>query len=346
MGAAAYADLYQLIDADPILNRSDFFPSVLNTFETTDGKLPYISRGFFIYTNIALRETADRIGSITYTNLFRMLDEPGVRSIFDREERTYVGQSGYIIHSFVDLEANRAYFDSDEFIAWLKASARLPLHFPDSPGFQHTYLAEEIADMLNGEQLLHRFGFGDLNRFRMYRAVLGDIVAVGRPTMTGGQHEITINPSTRIGINANSQHIDAAWDFVRRLFLPDFPIEETNHMIPIRIDRYEELIAEKMTPIIENGVEVPVPLDPWYVSSELIEIFNAFDLKVYAMTAEEAAEIREIIDNASLMKQHVDEVIGNIINEETTAFFTGARTAEETARILQNRVQRVLDERG
>ena len=36
--------------------------------------------------------------------------------------------------------------------------------------------------------------------------------------------------------------------------------------------------------------------------------------------------------------------ISSLINEETEAFYAGDKTAEETAEIIQNRVQLLLDE--
>ena len=55
--------------------------------------------------------------------------------------------------------------------------------------------------------------------------------------------------------------------------------------------------------------------------------------------------IREIIDTASL-RWNYDYTIMMIINEGIDDFFAGLRTAEDTARIMQNRVQTVLNERG
>jgi len=275
-----------------------------------------------------------------------MLDEPDVNSIYRRVDGFTVGHAdNNIIRSFIDLEANRAYFDSDEFIHWLEMTARLPLYYDwlerdiASSNFS---LIDEIVDIHNGEQLLYGFYMRDPGYFRLHKAMLGDIVAVGLPTRTGGQHDVLF-PDGRFGINRNSQHKDAAWDFVRRFFLPDGPVSRFAD-IPIRIDRYEERIAELMTPNIVDGVEVPVVIDEF--QWELNAALTFMDIDIFAMTEEEAAAVRDIIDNVSLTYQESDGIISSIFNEETSAFFNGTRTAEETARILQNRVQRVLDERG
>jgi len=343
IGAAAYTDLYQFIDADPILNRTDFFPSVLDLLETRDGELPYLPTDFSVSTDIALRETANRIGLYTYTNLFRMLDEPDVVSIYNKKDGYIVGIDGINYYSFIDFEANKAHFNSEEFISWLEMTAKMPLYYSYDEYFSGTSRlpGEDIINMRNGEQLLAGFLMDDPGIFRLYRALIGDIVAVGIPTRTGGQYEVGFQ-NGRFGINANSPHKEAAWDFLRRFFLPDAPVSRFTQL-SIRIDKYEEHIAELMTPKIVDGVEIPSSATIWGMDAS---DYFGMDIEVYAMTEEEAAAVREIIDNASLVVDGNNEVIQQIFNEATIPFFKGIRNAAETAQIIQNRVQRYLDERG
>ena len=338
IAAAVYADLYQFIDADPELNRSDFFPSVLSAFERTDGTLPFIPRKFNIETNIALRETADRIGPLTFTNLQRMLDEPGVLSINGNAH--IIGNIDF--RAFIDIETNRAYFDSDEFISWLEMTARMPVfNSYDDYHSQHEWNpGAEIQRMRNGEQIMRYLFFDDPGQFRLYNALFGDITAVGIPTRTGGQH--LIHCWEYFGINANSPHKDAAWEFLRRFLLPETP-EFFVRGIPIRIDKYEEVIDELMTPNIEDGVEVPVKVDS---SGQSIAGMYGVDIDLYAMTEGEATAVRRLIDNVSADFYEYDNIFWEITSEVTPSFFFGTRSAEETARILQNRIQRVLNERG
>jgi len=224
--------------------------------------------------------------------------------------------------------------DSEEFINLLEIAARLPSSWEvferlsESDGTWESSLAE-YEQFRNGEQLLRSFHLGSLRDFHETWAFLGDIVAAGRPTRTGGQHAIHKALSS-VGIYAGSQNQDAAWSFVRSLLTFDSAIPPE---LPLRIDRFDVLIAEMMTPRIVNGEEQPI--QAWYYPN----------LDLYAMTEEEAAIIREIIDTAGLRLQY-DHTIGAIIFEVSDDFFNGLRTAEDTARILQNRIQTVLNERG
>jgi len=202
-------------------------------------------------------------------------------------------------------------------------------------------MVEEVRRLHSGEQLLYDFNFHDPSGIQTLMGMLGDEIAViGMPTPTGGRH--LIRPEPGIGINANSPHREAAWSFVRRLLLPD---AYAQFGLPLRIDRFEARITELMTPVLweetnpewgaVEGEEMPVRI--------MIGDLAAFYL--YALQEDEAAKIREIVEGADMVL-HYDETISMIVKEETLPFFAGDRTAEDTARIIQNRIQIYLSERG
>jgi len=320
-----FTDLYAFIDADPELDRTDFFPNVLHSMETLDGCLPFITNGFAVHTNIALRDIAAELEPLTFTNLIKRLDEPDAPYLFgegmyrDRFLSNAVFFSG---DTFIDWTNKRANLDSEEFIDMLEIAARLPIWDGDVGEYDNT---EEWRKLLDGEQLLYELWFNSDYSFSRYQVLLNDFVAVGLPTYEGGQHIIRESSHQGIGINALSEHQDVAWSFARRLLLPD---AEVQFELPLRIDKYEELIAGLMTS--PKGVL-------WFGDDHHVS--------VPAMTKEAAAEIREIIDSAS-NPTHYDRVVWMIIEEDSQAFFAGARSAADTARIMQNRVQTYLNERG
>jgi len=138
-----------------------------------------------------------------------------------------------------------------------------------------------------------------------------------------------------LAISTTSTNQEAAWRFVRRLLLPDAPL--FGEAFPLRIDRYEALIAEAMTPQLnhETGEEHP----RFYVY-----IYEGLSVPVFAMTEAEAGDLRAIVESASLISRF-DEALWNIVEEELQPFFAGDRTAVDTARIMQNRIQTLLSER-
>lgn len=332
-------DLYELIDADPDLSRSDFFPNVLHAMESPEGTLAFVANNFEIETWLALRETAEQVDLLTFEVLLSLMDNPDVPLLFgDWMSREYfLAVSLYFSgDNFINWDAGTANLDSEEFISLLEIVSRMePL--PEYGGWEQSELYMRFR---NREELFFRLWLSDPELLWIYQKLFGDIVAVGIPTAEGGQHAIRTPARHSIGINAGSEHQDAAWGFVRRFLLPEANIVWS---LPLRIDKYEERVMELRTP---------------YLWEQTIEEFGAVEgeerprewhwggpetLFSYAMTADEAVFIRDIIDSASLQFRF-DETVDMIIMEGVSEFLAGMRSAEDTARIMQSRVQIYLDE--
>lgn len=62
-----------------------------------------------------------------------------------------------------------------------------------------------------------------------------------------------------------------------------------------------------------------------------------FTIDIYAMTKEEAQALRELINSTDRSAAY-DKNVMNIVSEELQPFFSGAKSAEDTARLIQDRV--------
>lgn len=87
----------------------------------------------------------------------------------------------------------------------------------------------------------------------------------------------------------------------------------------------------------ETGEQVPQPT--------LTYEFDGQQLNIYAMTEDEFNLFMRVYENCNSVTAYNQE-INNIINEETAAFFDGQKTAEETAKIIQDRVSLYVAEKG
>ena len=344
-------DLYPRIDADPDLCRSDFFPNILRGLELPDGSLPIVSNSFHIQTMIGLADAVGHIESWTFAEMAALIEEAEDRHVAFlfgdwmtsvRFLDTAVQLSG---EDFIDWSENRSNLDNEAFIQLLEVSARLPNDI--DPAIQAAWDARDprnpdtappcvLTRMLRGEQLLELAFILSTRDFRMYRGAFGeDMVALGMPTEAGGAHGFMLGGG--FAISAASVHQDAAWEFVRLKLLPD---ADTGWNFPLRIDLFEAMIAEDMIPFMsidEDGNEVEVSQGASGMGNIMIDI--------YALTEAEAESLRAMVESATLGRRYEDTVM-EMIRAETLPFFAGDRSAEDTARILQNRVQIFLAERG
>jgi len=72
--------------------------------------------------------------------------------------------------------------------------------------------------------------------------------------------------------------------------------------------------------------------------------FFDYEYAYRAATAEEVARLYALIDMASV-RATADSAIKNLVLELAAAFFSGDKTAEETAALIQGRVELLLAER-
>ena len=68
-------------------------------------------------------------------------------------------------------------------------------------------------------------------------------------------------------------------------------------------------------------------------------------IEVYAMTQEQYDTVNGLIENTNRIMRY-DQSLMEIINDEAGAFFAGEKTAEETAQLIQNRVQLYMAEQS
>ena len=337
-------DLYPLIEADPEINRSDFFPNAFYAMEAPDGTLPLVNNTFTIHTLITMRETASQLEPLTFSGLRNLLDEPNTPEMFGMQHPSRCNfLFNFVFMSsgdFINWSTNTAKFDKSSFVDLLEISAHLPSLDELEDYFRERSLEEEAIywetsywnAMRNGQILFMDSWFNNIITLQSLQAALGDIVAVGVPTENGGRHLAMAFGD--IGITKMSAHQEAAWSFVRRLLLPGAVVP--TYTLPLRIDIFEKQITEAMTPRITAGIEESITV--W--------LEHNYQVQINAMTEDEAAALRTLVHSAVNARFHYDETVHAILTEESQMFFNGRRTAEVTARIIQNRVQAYLDERG
>ena len=331
-------DLYPFMDADIDLARTDFLPNVLAALEGENSSLPMIAKSFSIHTMIGKTEAVGHIQSWSFSDFLRLVEDSehidyllgdgirGNREWFLRESLMYAGPE---LINWYTLESN---LDSEAFVHLLEISSRLPATQ------EHTTSGEyvsEYARMLRGEQLISVVFLPNADSYQELVVALGEVSALGMPTEEGGSHVIQLNGY--MGINAATNHAEDAWVFLRQFLLPT---ADSGWGFPIRIDQYDAKIFEAKTPLLdtdEEGNKIELPRgDAWFGDGLHIELFS--------MTDEVANSLWKIVETARPMGRF-DQGLWDIVQEEIPPFFAEDRTAEETARIIQNRVQTFLSER-
>ena len=254
--------------------------------------------------------------------------------------------SGLAIVLFYGLRDN----DNKTFIDWENGKSHLTEEpFLDLLGFareyadngQHTWENDAVAVKEGKMIAVNPTIGGGLYNFdylsRLENTFSGEPAHLGYPRSEG--NGIYVDPRL-FCLNAQSDKREGAEVFLRYLLS-----EETQR-------RLVEFSVDDFPPVVgEAGVEMPklaVRLSALERSIELgLEKGPDSLVSNYwhdGLTEEQAQWLRFLIENARPGIFYVKE-IEDIIYEELEPYFQGQRTAEEAAKILDNRVQLYLDER-
>lgn len=372
-------DLYELIDADPDLNRESFVQPVLKALESADGKLYQLPSTFAVSTAIALDKVA---GDYDTWNLAAVKDamtklQDGA-SVFDvYRTKTDILQTciSRNIDAFVDWENGGAHFDSDEFKALLEFANQ----FPDTYDWENATDEENDSAqnrMNAGKQLMtdmYVSSFEDM--LYQLTGFNGGVKFVGYPSEDGtSNHAFQIDGS--IAISSTCADKTAAWNFMKQFLNEEYQSSYNVWNFPINQKAFDQKMKDAMTEEYqtdengnvvkdENGNPIRIPKMTYYTTdtgggvafaattetaASTVVIGGSGvnedgSISIYAMTQEQADQILDLI-NATTAVYGYDESILNIISDEAAAYFAGEKSLDDTANMIQSRVNLYVAEQS
>ena len=262
------------------------------------------------------------------------------------------------LYEFVDYEKREAYFDTDAFryfIEYLRLVDEEYVHINAGSlqgngdmGYKTdtSYLRENLQ---NGKLLLLPVSISNIGLYPALKRLYDDgetpFVLCGYPSSDGGGAKIHIDAG--ISVFADSAIHGGCAEFLD--FLMSDRVQSSDKLINLAlpvtlsglsetIDRYRYFYyvrggSEPMKPVAVSAV----PLD------EYTKDFAAtYNIEV-VITDEDKAAMLEFFENCQ-MQAGSDPVIQQIVEEELSFWYGGAKTLEETTKVIQSRVWIYLNE--
>lgn len=340
----AFLDLYPLLEADAELSLEDFLPNILAVTQQ-DGTLPTIIPAFGFRTLIGGARSGAQPGWTV--DAYSAFCQENPSPVFATDKcallsHTLAGGAD----QWIDWNTRQAHLDTPAFVTLLEACASQP------DAAQVRALRDTLVDpkdlLQTDTELLLEMEIDGWSWVNTARYVFDDAyIFQGFPT-PDGQAGGTILPELQLGIAANCRYSDVAWQLLRRFLMPEFQdqlgVQYTG--FPLRRDSLAaSAAAARSTPDVMGRIT------PWYLSGKM---WNAETGETNAamaafmrqpLTDEGQTAILAVIDTLSPAGVQDGRWL-EIVYEEATVFFAGQRSAEETAKIIQNRVQTYLDEQG
>lgn len=319
-----FADLAPLMEASGI-REEDYFQTAFDAWregEKIYGIVPNVS--IFNYT--LDKEILNGREELTIETLVdSMLKFEGDRVFMSNEDGVwildYFLQGSEDLWGMVDWEKGTCDFSGELFSGMLRAAKRY------AADERHQYPAIVNYRWCND--------FYSIDTPKMLEAK--NQVDLGVFFDDGHYAESGLNIGVAMGINAESEHVEGAWELLAFLLGEEAQsmINYLDNIFPVNRNVFEELVQyefETANAVIEEEYDGKVHTRP---SNE------RFGKK---FTEEQAEEARRVFAGTKTLPYKVKPLLA-IIEEEAAYYFDGVKSMEEVITLTQNRVQLYLDEK-
>mgnify|MGYP002625663579 CR=1 FL=1 len=299
-------DLVPYFEQDIDINLDDFTGNIIESM-LVDGRLTSIIDSYCIQT---LAARADIVGDKAWTmqNMLSVFHENKdlvyAFPCWMSPEELLLWVCNVSNGEFIEWESGTCSFDSDEFVAWLKFCKEMPTENSISE-----YISDYDPSVLMTVQVFQTVQWIDT----ITKNYMGsEIRYVGFPCNDSvGSYYSKNELGLRMAISATSRNKEAAWEFIKMMFSDNWQKRIVG--IPVIQQelsaRLSELISDKENNVMQSDIDKFLRLN---------EKTNSF---LYNNT-----------------------VIRDIIMESAQAYFSGEKSAEDVAAIIQSKVSIYLSE--
>ena len=317
--------------------------------DSKDGKLYELPLSFSIVTATGLESVVGGYTSWTLADLEDARSKLNPDATIFNVDATRANVLSYCLYmnadTFVDWETGTASFDSPEFIDYLNFAAQFPTEFDYNTFDWNDYQSDSVR-MRNGDQLLSMYGtiYGFESISENFAELGGDLCYIGFPS-TSGHDGNSFSVSAPIAMTTKCRDKDGAWSFIASALTDEYQGDQ--YYFPITKAAFEKAAEKAMEKYYEYDENGDILLDengePVEASKGGFSYGDGPTIEIYAMTQEQYDTVNGLIENTNRIMRY-DQSLMEIISDETGAFFAGEKTAEETAKHIQNRVQLYMAE--
>ncbi|MCD8326556.1 MAG: extracellular solute-binding protein [Lachnospiraceae bacterium] len=350
VNAGTLADNGLLEDLVPYLDergytRDQFVTQVYDAY-LDEGELYFLPAEFVLRTVYALTDVAGTESGWTLAEAAEAIQNlpEGMQWLqYETRDSMLNELLTYGYGSFINEEDNTCSFDTEEFKALLELAAAFPEDYEyDMEG------ASEPTMIQNGQLAASEAYIYDLEELQLYRAIFEgkDYIAVGYPGLGGNGTLISSSGST-YAISSKSQYKDAAADFI----VSTLTAETTwggfgFSVLQEELDQYfeeetavEYLLDENGDPVLDENGETIIG-----GTGSGIGYQDGWEYWYEPCTEEDIEEFYELLNGAVAVSATDNSEILAIIEEEADSFFSGQKSVDDVAAIIQNRVSLYLSE--
>lgn len=363
-------DWYPLMDSDSAYTHDAFLDCILAAYETADGTLPVLTTDFGLTTMVGAAENfggktawtyaecADFIETLDWDQIVLQFDKDG-----DNSDAMLVLKSflPMVLDDYIDETTGTCTFDSDSFAEFLTLCTQVLINH-ETAAYKHTdgiveYLYESsglLNEYRKGKTILFnkcdnsangkysvKHPSDVMNILDNFFNTYDEVTFIGYPLPDGtGETGTAVTPWIQLGLTANAEHVDGAWEFVKSYLDYQSDREQTENNVPY-------------LPCTESALDAL--LDAYetytYLSTGSVDIQEFTEYEDHGMKnpyyLPANTEVRGILTD--LLAQTTRRYSGNdavmdIIFEEAAYYFAGVNALTDVTDRIQSRVGIYLSE--
>ncbi len=226
-------------------------------------------------------------------------------------------------NNFIDLDKKSCSFDSGEFIDLLNFTK----------GFSDMGVCSPKLDISELYKMLDPGTIGFMRSyFGTYQGVIqtqclmnGEVEFYNMPSYSAQKTPNIIYEGRTYAINNNSKLKAEAWEFIKLLLSDEIQARDDMYQFPVSISA------------LEKKAKSEIERNYMYMA------YKDKGRKVRALNEEDVKMVNKMIDELELLP-YVEEQASQIVLEGIKDFFSGKKSAQETAKLIQNKVSIYLNE--
>lgn len=349
-------NLYDFMDNDPDFDKSDYYTNIFEAMEYEDGlyAMPFLFHYDMVHISKPLTKRIDLdyqdYKDISYTEMLDIYEK--VRDNHPSSDEFYlmpgvVKESFFKYESvdFFDIETGAVDFDSEEFIQHLELTKELnTVYHPETMEWDFTRVGVGNEDFLKEDFMFAKTQSNAIDMKNMMIEFENTVDPI--PFSSSKGRAPFSNLLSTYAISHNSENKELAWEFLKYCISP--------REIPVFENEEEEFLKYAM---MHQGW-VPINIENFYTSFRFnfendIKKYPEIGLEAkWKFTNEEEKErrIQDTLDQIHEWNQERDILVGNwelstLLKEAlNNYYYYDLATAEETAKIIQNKVFTYLNE--
>lgn len=341
-----FANLYDFMETDPDINKEDYLPNLFEAYEV-NGALYYTVPDFTVNTMVGKTSIVGETEGWTMDEFMALAEANPDKNIVDGSYYTNTGMLSsmfsYSYDTFINRETGECSINSDAFIKMMEFCSQFPSEIKDEDyDYSENYWQEQEMQYRNGKTILSSDFIG---RFQVIRELeqgkFGESVTFKGMPGVKGNGAVFNGSGTELAITAKSPNAEGAWQFVRYFLMDEYQdmyIDTNTYTFPAKLSALEKKAeAAKERPYWEDSEtgEKEYYDNTYWNGSESINIG--------VNTDEDNERMMNFLKSITTTSGYDNKIL-DIITEESASYFSGQKTAEQAAEIIQNRVANYIAE--